>query len=39
MGEILTAEDESKRAIRDLTKFLSLFTDQSASARLLLKDQ
>jgi len=25
--------------MRDLTKFLSLFTDQSASARLLLKDQ
>ncbi len=27
LGEILSAEDEAKRAVRDLTKFLSLFTE------------
>jgi DNA-dependent RNA polymerase auxiliary subunit epsilon len=31
-------EDEAKKAVRELTKFLGLFTEQSASARLLLKD-
>jgi hypothetical protein len=35
----LKSQQEATQAVRDVTKFLSLFTEQSAGARLLLKEQ
>ena len=39
LTEKLQVEEDAKQAVRDLTKFLSLFAEGSASARLLYKEQ
>ena len=38
LSEKLQVEEEACFAVRDLTKFLTLFSEQSASARLLVKE-
>lgn len=39
LAEILQVEDEARLASREVTKFLSLFTDHSSNARILLKEE